>query len=173
MVRTWRFITLMFTALDMAMAFCHLLQLQPRMRYDGALWRRTQSMYQFFGPPVGATLEGGALLSTAILSFLVRRRSLAAPWTWAGAIFFATAQALWWLWVAPVNAKMVNWRPELLPQGWQRLRMQWEYTHAGRAILMIIGFGALLCSILVETPNTKTVVREQKTKGQETIQEKT
>lgn len=163
MVRIWRFLTLMFTALDMAMAFCHLLQLPPRMRYDGALWRRTQSMYQFFGPPVGATLEGGALLSTIILSFLVRRRPLASRWTLAGTLFFAASQALWWIWVAPVNAKMVNWRPESLPQGWQRLRMQWEYTHAGRAVLMIIGFGALLYSTLAETPTTDAVTPQPNT----------
>jgi hypothetical protein len=144
----------------MAMAFGHLLQLSPRMRYDGAMWRRTQSMYENFGPPAGAVIEGGAFLSSMLLSFLVRQRRPASRWTWIGSLFFAIAQALWWIRIAPINAKMVNWRPESLPQGWKRLRMQWEYTHAGRAILMIIGFAALLNSILVETPAVEPYAEE-------------
>lgn len=54
-LKIWRFLTLLFAALSMGMAFGgHLLQLPPRMSYDAALWRNTQSMYQLFGPPVGA-----------------------------------------------------------------------------------------------------------------------
>jgi hypothetical protein len=150
----------MFTALTMAMAFCHLLQLSPRMRYEGAMWRRTQSMYENFGPPVGAVIEGGAFLSSMLLSFLVRQRLPASRWTWIGSLFFAIAQTLWWIRIAPINAKIINWRPESLPQGWKRLRVQWEYTHAGRAILMLIGFAALLNSILVETPVTEAFTEE-------------
>jgi len=64
-IRAWRFITLLFVSLSMAMAFCHLLQLPPRMSYDAWLWRSTQSMYQHFGPPVGAIVESGAWITAA------------------------------------------------------------------------------------------------------------
>ncbi len=37
LLRVWRFLTLMFTALSMAMAFSHLLQMRPRMSYDAVL----------------------------------------------------------------------------------------------------------------------------------------
>jgi hypothetical protein len=156
LLRTWRLISLLLSALAMAMAFCHLLQMVPRMGYDGALWRRTQSMYRFFGPPVGTAIEGGALISTAILSYLVRRRPSASRWTWAGTLLYSMAQLVWWLRVRPVNATMVNWRPEARPQQWTRLRTRWEYAHASRAILMIAGFAALLYSVLVETPQQET-----------------
>jgi hypothetical protein len=33
-----------------------------------------------------------------------------------------------------------------------RLRNQWEYTHAARAVLQVIALGALVLSIIVETP---------------------
>jgi hypothetical protein len=47
---------------------------------------------------------------------------------------------------------MVNWTPESLPANFEELRDQWEYTHAARAILQIFGLGALVLSVLAETP---------------------
>jgi hypothetical protein len=152
LIRIWRLVTLVLASLDMAMGFGHLLQLPARMRYDGALWRETQSMYRLFGPPVGSSIEGGAFLSTVGLAWLVRRRQPVFRWTLAGTLLFMVAQVAWWLLIAPVNAKMAGWTPDAMPADWERLRAQWEYTHAARAVLMLIGLAALLYSVLVETP---------------------
>src|SRR4030095_12510889 len=57
-----------------------------------------------------------------------------------------------WIWVAPVNATMSPLTPETLPADWMRLRNQWVYTHAARAVLQIVALGALVFSILVEVP---------------------
>jgi len=73
-MRTWRFITILFASLSMAMAFCHLLEMPTRMSFDGRLWITTQALYQLFGPLLGAIIEGGAVMTTIILSFLVRQR---------------------------------------------------------------------------------------------------
>jgi hypothetical protein len=51
-----------------------------------------------------------------------------------------------------VNATMSPLTPETLPADWMRLRNQWEYTHAARAVLQIVALGALVFSILVEIP---------------------
>ena len=37
-MKTWRFITIMFAALSMGMALCHLLEIPAKMTYDKALW---------------------------------------------------------------------------------------------------------------------------------------
>jgi hypothetical protein len=42
--------------------------------------------------------------------------------------------------------------PETLPADWTRLRDQWEYTHAARAVLQIITLDAIVYSVLIETP---------------------
>lgn len=152
-LKIWRFLTLLFAALSMAMAFGgHLLQLPPRMSYDAALWRNTQSMYQLFGPPVGAIIESGAWVSAVVLAILVRHRRPAFRWTVIGALAFVLAHAAWWLFVFPVNQQMVNWTPETMPPDWMRWRAQWEYTHAVRALLQIGGLAAFFVSVLVETP---------------------
>jgi len=52
----------------------------------------------------------------------------------------------------PVNATIAALTLETLPGDWMGLRNQWEYTHAARAVLQMIALGALVFSILAETP---------------------
>jgi len=151
LLRTWRFFTIILVSLSMAMAFCHLLQLPPRMSYDGAQWVATQSLYQLFGT-VGAFIEVSALLLATVLSLAVCRRRPAFQWTVFGTACLLVAHAAWWVFVAPVNAEISTWTPDAMPADWTWWRSQWEYTHAARAILGIFGLSALVLSVLVETP---------------------
>ncbi len=156
LVKTWRFVTIMLTSLSMAMAFCHLLEMPAKMAYDVALWLMLlKTLYWSFGT-IGAFIEVGAVLTAVVLSFLVRQHRPAFGWTLGGAICLIAAHAAWWVWVAPVNATLGPLTPEALPADWTRLRDQWEYTHAARAVLQIIGLGALVFSILVETPRDRS-----------------
>lgn len=151
-MRTWRFITILIASLSMAMAFCHLLEMPTRMSFDGRLWLTTQALYRLFGPPLGAIIEGGAVMTTIILSFLVRQRRPAFWWTLIGTVSIVVAHVIWWMFINPVNAEVSTWAPDAIPADWMRYRSQWEYTHAARAVLQIIGLSALVISVLVETP---------------------
>ncbi len=151
-VRTWRLITIMFTALSMGMAFSHLLELPAKMTYDAALWLTVQhTLYGAFGL-IGAVIEVGAVLTAAILAILVRQRQPSFGWTLLGALCLVAAHVAWWIWLAPVNDVIAQLTTPTLPAGWENLRNQWEYTHAVRAILQIIALGAMVFSILVEEP---------------------
>jgi hypothetical protein len=151
-VKTWRLITIMFTALSMGMALCHLLEMPAKMTYEGALWLTLlHTLYGAFGT-IGAFIEVGAVVTAVLLAFLVRQRRSAFGWTLLGALCLVAAHVAWWVWVAPVNATMAPLTPETLPADWMGLRDQWEYTHAARAVLQIIALGALVFSILVEIP---------------------
>src|SRR5262245_28034302 len=134
LLRIWRFFTIILVSLSMSMAFCHLLQLPPRMSYDGAQWIATQSLYQTFGT-VGAGIEVGALFMVIVLSLAVWHRRPAFQWTLFGTVCLLLAHVAWWVFVAPVNAEISKWTPETLPTDWTWWRSQWEYTHAARAIL--------------------------------------
>jgi hypothetical protein len=140
----------MFTALSMGMALCHLLEMPAKMMYDGALWLTLlQTLDGTFGT-IGAFIEVSAVVTAVVLAFLVRRHRPAFGWTLGGALCLVAAHVAWWVWVAPVNATMAPLTPETLPADWMRLRDQWEYTHAARAVLQIVALGALVCSLLVE-----------------------
>jgi hypothetical protein len=79
----WRFITFLLAALTLAMAFCHLLEMSPKMKYDAALYTTVQqTVYRNFGVPLGAAIETGAVIFTIVLATLNRK---------GGSAFYLTA----------------------------------------------------------------------------------
>lgn len=163
MIRTWRFITILFVGLSMGMAFCHLLQMAPRMRYDVWLWRNMQSMFILFGPPLGIILEGGATFLCVGLLILLGCRRSAFQWTLLCTGCMLIAHAAWWLLIYPVNNETIDWTKHSIPKNWFLYRAQWEYTHAVRAIFEIAGFAMLIVSVLVETPKDDFAWRSEPT----------
>jgi hypothetical protein len=153
-LQEWRFITIILTALTMGMAFCHMLELPAKMSYDAALWVRIQhTLYRAFGAQgVGAWIELASILTTIVLSFLIRQRRPAFYWTVAATVCLVVAHVIWWLFVFPANAELARWTTETVPADWTRWRARWEYAHATRFGLMLAGLSALVLSILVETP---------------------
>ncbi|WP_315790981.1 DUF1772 domain-containing protein [Fischerella sp. JS2] len=137
------------------MAFCHTLELPAKMSYDGSLYVTIQnSLYRLFGPPgPGAFIEPGAVLALMVLSFLVRKRRPAFQLTLAATIFWLLAfPVVFFVFTEPVNVVFRSSTPESFPANWMQLRYQWEYSHATRFILQLLGFSALLLSVLLETP---------------------
>jgi hypothetical protein len=153
LVQIWRLVVIMLIALSMGTALCHLLEMPAKITYDGALWLTLlQTLYPPAFGTIGAFFEVAAVITAVVLAFLVRQRRPAFAWTLLGTLCVVAAHAAFWVWVAPVNAAMAPLTPETLPADWMRLREQWEYTHAARAVLQIIALGALVFSILVEIP---------------------
>jgi hypothetical protein len=153
LLRIWRFLTVMLTALSLSAAVAHLLELPAKIHYEPALWLRLlQTLYPPAFGPVAGLCEIAAVVSVLILAFLVRRRRPAFAWTVAAAACLVVTHGAFWILVAPVNATLLPLTPETLPQNWTFLRDQWEYTHAARAILQIAALAALVASILAETP---------------------
>ena len=162
LVKNWRLLTIMLTALSLGPALGHLLELPAKMIYEGALWLTvSQTLYATFGT-VGAAFEVGAVVATVVLAIMVRQRRPAFRWTIFGAVCVIVSHAAFWVLLAPVNATIAALTIDTLPANWVGLRNQWEYTHAARAVLQIIALGALVFSILVETSNN--VSRDQPTR---------
>ena len=154
-LRGWRFVTLLLAALDMGMAFAHTLELPAKMQYSASFYSTVQhTLYWEFGNWPGILAEMGAILSSAVLIFLVRHRRPALQLTLLGFGLLAIAFFLIWLvFVAPMNVETGRWTLNSIPPDWTRVRNQWEYAHATRFVLQLIGFCALLLSIVLETPS--------------------
>lgn len=151
LVKTWRFLTIILTALSLGPALGHLLELPAKLSYEGALWLTvSHTLYATFGT-VGAAFEVGAVVACVILAIMVRRRRPAFGWTIFGAACVVVSHAAFWIWLAPVNATIAALTVDTLPADWMGLRTQWEYTHAARAVLQLTALGALVVSVLVET----------------------
>jgi hypothetical protein len=52
----------------------------------------------------------------------------------------------------PRQCRRQHWVPDAIPADWMRYQSPWEYTHAARAVLQIMGLSTLMISILAETP---------------------
>jgi hypothetical protein len=89
----------------------------------------------------------GALLSTFILTILVRKQRTAFILTLVALLCMAAAQAVFWTFTYPANQATNNWT--VLPANWLELRRQWEYSHATGAGLNLVALITLILSILV------------------------
>ncbi|MEB3278842.1 MAG: DUF1772 domain-containing protein [Lyngbya sp.] len=130
------------------------MELPAKMLYDAQLWATVnKSLYWVFAFPVGAIIELGAIVSTILLLFLVRKHPPAFRLTLIATVCLTVAFfGVWIGFVAPMNAQVEQWTVGSVPADWTRIRNQWEYSHAIRFVLHLIGFSALLLSVLRETP---------------------
>jgi hypothetical protein len=154
LLRIWRFIALILTALLVGTSFAHTLELPAKMQYPAPLYITLQkTLYAAWGPPsVSGFLEPAAILSTAVLAYLVRKRRPAFHLTLAATVCLLLAfPVVFFLFVEPANAVFRQATPESPPADWMRLRAQWEYGHAARFVLHLLGLSALALSVLRET----------------------
>jgi uncharacterized membrane protein len=151
-MKTLRFLTIMLTALSMSAAFAHLLEMPGKLKYDGAMWLNLlQTLYPTFGK-VSGICEIGAVVAALVLVISVRKHFKVFRWALLGASCLVVTHAIFWIWVAPVNAALVPLTPATLPANWEQLRDQWEFGHASRAVLQIVALAAFVIFILREIP---------------------
>jgi hypothetical protein len=155
LLRVWRFLTLVLSALALTMTSAHVLELPQKMGYGAELYAAVNTtLYRQFAI-VGGVYTVGSIVAAAVLVVLVRRRPLAFAWTLAGAACLLLAFGSWLTLVEPVNreiADAMRVSPASVPALWMRLRARWEYGHAAGFVIQLAGFCALLASVLVETP---------------------
>jgi hypothetical protein len=155
-LKAWYFVTLILAALLMGTTFCHVLELPAKMEYPASLYLTLhRTLYVAFGPPgPGPFIEIGSILAAAVLVFLVRKRRPAFVLTLLGALSLAASLAVYFALVEPTNVEMKSWALDALPKDWTRWRDQWEYGHAAHFVLHLVGFGALVLSVLIEIPTS-------------------
>jgi hypothetical protein len=154
-IRVWRFVTLMLAALSLTMESAHVLELPQKMQYDAAMYAAVNgTLYRWFAI-LGGVYQIGSIVAAIVLAIVVRRLGASFRWSLAGAILLVLAFGVWLAAVAPVNgqvAEAVRTAPESVPALWMRLRTRWEYGHAAGFAVQLLGLGALVTSVLVDTP---------------------
>ena len=150
LIKAWRFMTLLLTALLMGMTFCHVLELPAKMQYDAAFYLTIhRSLYVAFGMPnLGALIEVGAILAAVGLVFLVRKDASAVGLTLAGAAALVAGLVVFFIFVEPANAALKAMMIQAPPNDFFSWRNQWEYGHVAHFALHLLGFSALLLSVL-------------------------
>ena len=135
------------TGLSAGVAFANLLELPNKMKLsaENYLWVQ-QTLYEGFGQIVGP-IELGAFLSAIAFTILVRKQRLSCRFGGVAAICIAAALVIWRLHNGPVNAVVDAWTLDSIPSDWSTYRNRWEYAHAARAGLYMLGLSALILAV--------------------------
>jgi len=150
-LRICRFIAIYLTAITLSLTLAHLLEMPAKMRYTGDLYMAVQHTLYFYFAWVGAIAEIGAIGFLIAVAILLRKRGKVFYLTLIATVCVATGLAVWFAFVSPANTQMAAWHELPLPSNWMSVRNQWEWGHAVSALLDLVGFGALIVSLLAET----------------------
>jgi hypothetical protein len=139
-----RFFSLLFVGLALAPGLAHVLQLPHKMDLSGEDYLRVQQLYA--GWAWLGLVAMGALVSTFLLTVLVRERlrQFALACIALGSVF--VTQVIFWAFTFPANQQTHNWTT--LPVNWMTLRERWEYSHATAAVFDVIAFVAVVLAVL-------------------------
>jgi formate hydrogenlyase subunit 4 len=161
-LRICRFITLLLAALSLTMESAHVLELPQKMQYDARMYASVNATLYLYFAIIGGFWQVSSIVMAAILVYLVRKRHPAFTLTLVGALCLLAAFAVWLIVVEPVNSQIgqaMQASPGTVPELWMQLRARWEYGHAIGFVLQLIGYCALLLSVVAETPREHPALR--------------
>lgn len=134
-----RILALALTALILTPSAAHLFELPGKIGLDRDAYLTVQGIYAgwaLFGAPIIA-------VNFALAVALRRREPAAAAWALTAAVLIALSLAIFFGWTFPANQATANWTR--MPEDWQALRQNWEYSHAVNAVVVFAAF--LACAM--------------------------
>lgn len=140
---TWWCLSLTFAALALVPTGAHLAEFAHKIVLPPSEYLVVQQIYA--GWALFGFLMAGALISTGVLTVLVRKQSRTRALTLAAFACIVATQAVFWIFTQPVNRATGNWT--VLPENWLSLRTQWEYSHAASAVLNLAALLALVLAV--------------------------
>jgi len=113
-VKTVYFISLLFAALALTPAFAHLLELPNKINLSRENYLTVQQNYR--GWALTGFFVAGALLSTLVLTIIVRRQRKPFIFASIALLCIAGTQVVFWTHTNPANQATNNWT--MLPENW-------------------------------------------------------
>ncbi|MGA9310213.1 MAG: hypothetical protein WBV74_07560 [Pseudonocardiaceae bacterium] len=143
--RATQVVALLLVALTMGLEFAHTLELGPKLNYPPELYLRLNtSLYAWFGPPLGAAINTGAIVATGALVWLMRRQRPALLFIGTAFVLQVAQLANYFARVEPVNVRFRALPLGQVPSDFSALRAQWEYGHAVGFALFTVAFLLLI-----------------------------
>ncbi len=151
----WRIAALVVAALSLGPSFAHVLEAPPRLvDWSPELWRETtvfNGQYRYFAI-LGAPLDLGAIIASALLALVLRSERPAFRWALAATIAFAVALTVWFGAVAPMNEILAGWTPGPIAADFTAVRNRWEVGHMIVATIKLAGFIAIAMAVVRARP---------------------
>lgn len=134
----------MATALALGGALAHALELPNKIGLAGENYMIVQTIYR-----------GWSLLAFVLLFEVASMIFLASRYRCEPRVFrpttvalgcVAAAQAIFWIWTWPANRTTANWT--VLPENFEAVRAQWEYSHLAGAVFQLLAMIAIVIAVL-------------------------
>ncbi len=142
------FIALLSTAIALGGALAHLFELPNKIGLPQGEYFTVQGIYR--GWFQLAYVLAVQLVSMLAVVVLYRRQPLVSGFALSAVFCLAAAQAVFWVYTYPANAATANWTT--VPENWEVLRLQWEYSHAAGAACQLFAMVALILAALARRP---------------------
>jgi hypothetical protein len=149
-----RFLSLFFTALVLGAALAHLLELPNKIDLSRDDYLTVQQIYR--GWALLGIVIACAVLSTLVYAVMVRKWRRIFVLTLIALSSIVASQVVFWTFTYPANQATNNWT--LLPENWERLRQQWEYSHAAGAVLILIAMVTLILSVVTRNESDQQIL---------------
>jgi hypothetical protein len=142
-----QFLALTLTALALVPSGAHLFALPNKINLAAEQYFIVQNTYR--GWSLFGVVLIGALIANLALALLLRGRG--APFALALFAFLCIALTLvvFFIWTYAANQATNNWT--MIPDNWEQLRREWEYSHAANAVVTF----AALCSVTLSVLTTR------------------
>ena len=138
------FVALLASALAVGAALAHALELPNKIGLSRDDYFIVQKAYA--GWDRLAFLLLVQLLSLVALAVLSWHRPEVLWLVVVALLCLLAAQAVFWIYTYPANVATQNWTT--IPDNWEMLRRQWEYSHLAGALFQLIGLSALMIAAL-------------------------
>jgi len=138
------FIALLATALALAAALAHALELPNKLGMAREGYFIVQHAYEGWNRL--AYLVGIELAAMLAVIWLYRVERRVLWWALAALVCLVASQAIFWTWTFPANQATSNWTTQ--PENWKRLRYEWEFSHLFGALFQSFAMTALIIAVL-------------------------
>src|SRR6266481_7707190 len=140
-LRLIQFLAIMLTALALVPSGAHLAALPNKMAMAQAAYFVAQQIYA--GWALFGIVLFGALAANLAHTIVLCRLGRSFGYALASFLLIAANLAIFFVWTFPTNQATNNWT--VVPNNWNKLRIQWEYSHAANAM---VTFAALVCVVI-------------------------
>ena len=144
LLRVIQFLAVVVTALALVPGGAHLFALPNKITLAMDQYFIVQSLYR------GWFLFGAMLLAALILNFalaiLVFYQTRPFAFAALACLCIGLTLVIFFIWTYPANAETNNWTE--VPRNWERLRTQWEYSHAANAVILFVALCSSTLSVL-------------------------
>ncbi len=135
-----QFLAVILTALALLPGGAHVMALPAKIAMPEEPYFVVQQIYR--GWAWAGAVIFLAIFANILAALLTRANRRKWPLFAAAGLLIAATLAVFFTWTYPANQATGNWTS--VPENWEQLRIEWEYSHAVNAA---ISFLALLCSV--------------------------